>query len=341
MAEKGTVQLQVSGARLEDSQGWVAGSLWKDKLGLEDGEDCLDRRPVPSCAQGMASEDFAPLCCRNRELVQAQERLILSEPGSGMPAEKRLFYLLSWPPALGLSPSVQEKSSFAGLREDPSQISVSIRYCGSLFLQRNKFWRSSLGEAAGPQNVFGCSCRAAGVRIRELQEPRQALEQGHGQKEAVYPRPPQAHWGSCQKSGTGSGTAPGAVGLPDPGPGTRGRTQRRRMGTPPRPACAAAFDPKAPFQLRLRRARLDGIGGRGLRQGRGQTWPIKAAAALRARLLSAAAAAQAEESAVVAAVAAVAAALFPARSAQRGPGCASRAAAAEELRPQSGSDPGE
>lgn len=76
-----------------------------------------------------------------------------------------------------------------------------------------------------------------------------------------------------------------------------------------------------------------------MRIGRGEAWPIKAAAGRCARLLSAAAAAQAEESAVV--VAAAAAALFPARSAQWGPGCVSRAAAAVALRPRPESDPGE
>lgn len=75
-----------------------------------------------------------------------------------------------------------------------------------------------------------------------------------------------------------------------------------------------------------------------MRIGRGEAWPIKAAAGRCARLLSAAAAAQAEESAVVAAAAA---ALFPARSAQWGPGCVSRAAAAVALRPRPESDPGE
>lgn len=87
-----------------------------------------------------------------------------------------------------------------------------------------------------------------------------------------------------------------------------------------------------------------------MRVGRGEAWPIKAAAGRRARLLSAAAAAaaQAEESAVVAAVAA----LFPARSAQRAPGCVSRAAAAAAAvrprarprprpRPRPEPDPGE
>lgn len=72
----------------------------------------------------------------------------------------------------------------------------------------------------------------------------------------------------------------------------------------------------------------------GSASGRGRAWPIKAEATRRARLLSAVAA-QAEESAVVAAAVA---ALFPARSAQRGPGCASRAAA---LRPRPAPDPGE
>uniref|UniRef100_A0A8C0MUK7 MAPK interacting serine/threonine kinase 2 n=1 Tax=Canis lupus familiaris TaxID=9615 RepID=A0A8C0MUK7_CANLF len=156
--------------------------------------------------------------------------------------------------------------------------------------------------------------------------------------------------GACQGAGPGSRSVPATRGPPrasgspacnrrPPSRSSRSpaRLTAQARGRPARPERAAALGPSGPPAPPPPCACGRGGRGRGMRAGRGQGRPIKAAAGRRARLLSAAAAAQAEESAVVAA----AAALFPARSAQRGPGCVCRAAAAAALRPRPEPDPGE
>lgn len=128
--------------------------------------------------------------------------------------------------------------------------------------------------------------------------------------------------------------------LPDPSPKPRA-PHRAGARTPLTARVRSRPWPEGPSSPAPAERVWEGRAGAGYACGAGRAWPIKAAAGRRARLLSAAAAAaaQAEESAVVAAVAA----LFPARSAQRAPGCVSRAAAAAAaaVRPRPEPDPGE